>query len=83
MFSGIEATIVVQLYEVLWRNVIGDKDVIGHGKEGYYFGENGEHVLLDLSKTIGAGLKDLGLAESDEPTTFTKAEVDKWFDGVS
>lgn len=82
MAADIEATLVVQLYEVLLNNVIGDKD-IGHGKEGYYFGENGEHVLLDVAKTIGSGLKDLGLAKSDEPTTFTKEEVDKWLGGVS
>ncbi len=74
--------IVVQLYEVLWNNVIEGK-AIGHGKEGYYFGENGEHILLDVAKTIGAELKELGLAESDEPTTFTKEEVDRWFGGVS
>lgn len=82
MFADSEATLVVQLYEVLWNNVIEDKN-IGHGKEGYYFGENGEHVLLDVAKTIGSGLKDLGLAKSDEPTTFTKEEVDKWLGGVS
>ncbi|OJT02633.1 hypothetical protein TRAPUB_6814 [Trametes pubescens] len=71
---------IVQLYEVLWNNVIEGK-AIGHGKEGYYFGENGEHILLDVAKTIGAELKELGLAESDEPTTFTKEEVDRWFGG--
>ena len=28
-------------------------------------------------------MKDLGLANTDEPTSFTKEELDKYFDGVS
>ncbi|KAI0633479.1 NAD-P-binding protein [Trametes polyzona] len=71
---------VAHLYEVLWNGVVSGKE-IGHGEEGYYFAENGEHKLFDVAKAIGAALKDLGLADTDEPTTFTKEELDKYFDG--
>ncbi|KAI0644728.1 NAD-P-binding protein [Trametes meyenii] len=72
---------VVHLYEGLWNTILTGKQSIGHGKEGYYFGENGEHKLYDVARTIGAVFKDFGLSESDEPTTFTKEELDKYFYG--
>ncbi|KAH9895219.1 NAD-P-binding protein [Cubamyces lactineus] len=71
---------VAHLYEVLWNNVLSCKD-IGHGKEGYYFAENGEHKLYDVAKRIGVVLKDFGLANTEEPSTFSKEELDKYFYG--
>lgn len=49
------------------------------GKEGYYFLESGEHVMIDISKEIGKVMKELGKAETDAPTTFTDEEVKKYF----
>lgn len=66
---------------MLWNNVLS-REEIGHGKEGYYFAENGEHKLYDVAQRMGAVLKDLGLADTDEPSTFTQEELDKYFDGV-
>ncbi|KAI0358736.1 NAD-P-binding protein [Trametes cingulata] len=71
---------VVQLYEVLWNCIVAEKDV-GHGKEGYYFAENGEHKLYEVAKAIGVALKEFGLADTDEPSSFTKEELDNYFDG--
>ncbi|KAK1224079.1 hypothetical protein PQX77_008409 [Marasmius sp. AFHP31] len=56
-------------------------DRTGHGREGYYFGANGEHSLLDVCRSIGAALVDLGIGTSPEPTSFTKEEIDKYFGG--
>lgn len=56
---------------------------IGHGREGFYFGENGEHTMYDIAKAMGAALKDMGLASTAEPSSFTKEELDKYFNGVS
>ncbi|KAI9061683.1 NAD-P-binding protein [Trametes sanguinea] len=75
-----ERIIAVHLYEVLWNAIEGCKD-IGHGKEGYYFAENGEHRLYDVAKQIGQVLKDFGLADTEEPSTFTQEELDKYFAG--
>ncbi|CDO78098.1 hypothetical protein BN946_scf184634.g4 [Trametes cinnabarina] len=71
----------VHLYEALWNAILGCKD-IGHGKEGYYFAENGEHRLYDVAKGIGKVLKEFGLADTDEPSPFTQEELDKYFAGV-
>jgi len=51
----------------------------GHGREGYYFGENGEHYLYDVGKTVGRVLVDLGKSNRAEPTTFKKEEIEKYF----
>ncbi|GBE88351.1 hypothetical protein SCP_1301660 [Sparassis crispa] len=71
---------VADLYIVVFDAVMSGKP-IGHGREGFYFAENGEHQLYDIGKAIGAALVDLGMAKSDEPTTFSKAELDKYFGG--
>ena len=66
---------------MIWNNVKTGV-AIGHGREGFYFGENGEHRLYDLSKAIGTAMVELGRAEIDEPTTFTQEEFEKYFPGV-
>ena len=66
---------------MLWNNVLS-REEIGHGTEGYYFAENGEHKLYDVARRIGAVLKDLSLADTDEPSTFSQEELDKYFAGV-
>lgn len=73
--------LVADLYIVLF-DYIRLNPSSGHGREGYYFGENGEHLLYDVSKAIGRALVNLGVSESDEPTTFTKEELGKYY-GVS
>ena len=50
-----------------------------HGREGFYFGENGEHSMFQVGEAIGKVLVDLRLAKSPEPTTFTKEEIGKYF----
>ena len=39
-------------------------------------------MLYDISKAIGVAMVELGKAKIDEPTTFTKEDLDKYFDGV-
>jgi len=71
---------VADLYIVLFDYVRLNPST-DHGREGYYFGENGEHLLYDISKAIGRALVNLGVSESDEPTTFTKEELGKYYGG--
>jgi len=70
----------VILYDAI---VKGDNKALGHGREGYYFGESGEYLMYDVAKTIASALVKLGRGESEEPTTFTKEELDKYLGGVS
>lgn len=55
---------------------------IGHGTDGYYFGENGEHSMLDVADAIGEALSKRGLGQA-EPKTLSKEELDKYIGGVS
>ncbi|KAL1949313.1 hypothetical protein VTO73DRAFT_8194 [Trametes versicolor] len=64
---------------IIERALAGDD--IGHGREGFYFGENGEHTMLDIAKTMGADLEEMGLAGTADPSTFNKTELDKYFGG--
>lgn len=69
---------VADLYIVLYNSIISNP-ATGHGREGIYFGESGEHSLYDIGKAIGEALVALGKAKSPGPTTFTKEELDKYF----
>ncbi|KAI0671513.1 NAD-P-binding protein [Trametes maxima] len=71
---------VSRLYTAILAAALLGADV-GHGREGFYFAENGEHTLLDIAQAIGAALKDMGHASSAEPSTFTREELDKYFGG--
>lgn len=51
----------------------------GHGREGYYFGENGEHTLYEVGRQIGRVLVGVGKSPHVEPTSFTQEEVRKYF----
>jgi nucleoside-diphosphate-sugar epimerase len=52
-----------------------------HGKEGYYFVENGEHTLHCVSAKIGEILHKKGLVDSSTPKPLTDDEVKEYFDG--
>ncbi|KAF8223098.1 NAD(P)-binding protein [Tricholoma matsutake] len=53
----------------------------GHGREGFYFGENGETSYLNVVNAIGQAMVELGISKSAEPTSYTKEEMDKYFGG--
>lgn len=73
---------VADLYIVLFDAILKNPEEVGHGREGFYFGENGEHTLLDISAEIGKALVALGKAKTDEVTPFSDAELDKYYGGV-
>ena len=70
---------MADLYTVLYDSIVANP-ATGHGREGIYFGVNGEHNLYDVSKVIGETLVAIGKADDPEPTTFTKEEIDKYFE---
>lgn len=55
---------------------------LGHGREGYYFGESDEIELGQLSRALGKALVGLGKIEGPEPVPYTKEEVAKYWGGV-
>ncbi|KAI0789837.1 hypothetical protein C8Q75DRAFT_762665 [Abortiporus biennis] len=70
---------VSELYIVLLNAILEPPDSAGHGREGYYFGENGEHTWYEICKEIAKTLHELGRGKSDEPTTFSTEELVKYF----
>lgn len=72
---------VADLYIAVLDNLLAGKQ-IGHGREGMYFGENGEYNSYELSRAIGETMVRLGKSKSAEPTTFSTEEEQMFF-GVS
>jgi len=83
LWPNVDIEDVADLYLVIFESIMTNPEGTGHGREGIYFGENGEHKLYDVAKTISQALVDLGRGKSTEPSTFTKAELDKYLDGSS
>ena len=70
--------IVVKLYILLFTALLSlsdPKSTPGHGREGYYFAENGEHRMADVYSTLARVLFDLRKGQSPEPTIFTQQEL--------
>jgi hypothetical protein len=63
----------------LYDAIVTNPEKVGHGRDGFYFGINGEHTWYDISKAIGQAMVKLGLSKSDEPTTFSHDEIIKYF----
>lgn len=69
---------VADLYIVLYDSIVANP-ATGHGREGIYFGVSGEHTLYEIGRAIGEALVAIGKTDNPEPTTFTKEEIDKYF----
>ncbi|KAI0661778.1 NAD-P-binding protein [Cubamyces menziesii] len=70
---------VADLYIVLFDSIVSNPDKTGHGWEGFYFGENGEHSWYQISRAIGEALVELGISQDPEPTAFSREELIKYF----
>jgi len=69
---------VADLYGTLYDSIISNP-ATGHGREGFYFGENGEHSLYQVGQAISQALLNLGYGNFPEPTTFNPDEIKKYF----
>jgi len=63
---------VADLYIVLYDAILEGK--AGHGREGFYFGENGHYSFKDVSAKIGEAFYDQGVSETPEPNTYTEED---------
>lgn len=80
LWPNVEIHEVANLYSDLYDSILSNP-ATGHGREGFYFGANGEHKLYDVSKAIAQALVDAGRGKDTEPTTFTPEEINKYFGG--
>lgn len=70
---------VADLYIVLFDAIRSNPESVTHGREGFYFGENGEHTLYEVGKRIAEDLVALGIATNAVPSTFTDEEIKIYF----
>ncbi|GLB40152.1 putative NAD-P-binding protein [Lyophyllum shimeji] len=80
LWPNVSNSDVADLFHVVYDNARNNPGM-GHGSEGFFFGENGEHSLYQLGKAIAENLVVIGRGVSPEPTPFTKEELDKYFQG--
>ena len=73
---------MADLYIALFDSIVADPDKTGHGWEGFYFGENGEHSWYELSRAIGEAMVALKLTDDPEPAPFSDDELVKYFTSV-
>ena len=66
---------MADLFIVIFDEALKDAPTLGHGREGFYFAENGEHSWYAISKEIARVLVEKGIGASDEPTSFTADEL--------
>ncbi len=77
-YSIIEADFFIVLYDA----IVSNPEKVDHGRNGFYFGENGEVSWYSISKAVGKSLVKRGLIKSDEPSTFTDEELVEYFGSV-
>ncbi|PIL35390.1 hypothetical protein GSI_02116 [Ganoderma sinense ZZ0214-1] len=75
---------IADMYIVLFDAITQRPATTGHGWEGLYFGESGEHRWLDISLAIGQAMHALGLTDDPAPTPFAREELvplfgSEWF----
>ena len=66
---------------LIFNSIRSDPEKIGHGREGFYFGENGENTLYNIGKAVSEVLIMLGKGSNPEPSSFTDEEVQRYFYG--
>lgn len=64
---------------VLFDAAMSASSNIAHGREGFYFGENGEHTWYSISKEISRVLHEKNAGAGDDPTPFTPDELVKYW----
>ncbi|KAG1866949.1 NAD(P)-binding protein [Suillus tomentosus] len=82
LWPNVHISDTATLYITIFDAAIRGPGEAGHGREGFYFGENGEHRVGRISEVITELLFEVKLGKSAEPTVFTKDELQKYFRGA-
>jgi hypothetical protein len=81
--EGVDNIIVADLYALLFDATRKDPQRIGHGREGYYFGENGELALSQIALRIHDALTKSGKITEQTVVNLTTEEAKGYYGGVS
>ena len=68
---------VAELYMVLYNSATNQPASTSHGREGFYYGENGEYRNADVVKAIATVLFGLGKVKEPYPIPFSSEENEK------
>lgn len=63
-----------EFYYILFDAILTGKNP-AHGREGYYFLENGEYTHGQMAVAVAKALHKLGLIKSDEPVSLNEQEL--------
>jgi len=83
IWPNVEIHDLGDLYNLLFDAVLSSSANPGHGREGYYFCANEEHTLYQVGEAISEVMLKMNKGKGGAPTTFTKEEIDKYFNGSS
>ncbi|KAG6884879.1 hypothetical protein C0993_007544 [Termitomyces sp. T159_Od127] len=77
---GLDTYPVTDLFILIFDQVLARKE-LGHGREGFYFGENGEYIMWNIANAVGQTLYDAGKLKHSMPSSYTEEEMRKFFPG--
>lgn len=81
LWPNIHINDIATLYITVFDAAMKGPGGAGHGREGFYFGANGEHRVGRISEIIAELLYEMKVGKSPEPTVFTEEELQKYFGG--
>jgi len=73
IWPNVEIGEIADLYIVLYDSIVSNP-ATAHGRQGFYFGENGEYTQYEAAKAISEALLAYGKVEISEPTALTEEE---------
>ena len=82
MWPSVHIDDIAALYLAIFDAATKRPDETGHGRQGYYFGENGEYSVGELSQAVAKLLYEAGRGESPQATPFTDKEMEALRVGV-
>ncbi|KAF5323088.1 hypothetical protein D9611_009274 [Ephemerocybe angulata] len=71
---------LAELYIKLIETIMREANP-GHGKEGFYFAENGEYTFYQFGTRVSEVLVELGSGTEPEVSTLSDEEIKKYFNG--
>ncbi|KJA19468.1 hypothetical protein HYPSUDRAFT_44222 [Hypholoma sublateritium FD-334 SS-4] len=72
---------LADLYILLLNTIIVRPEYAAHGRDGFYFAENGEHTMYQVGKAICEGMNVMGVHSELEPSAFTQEDLENYFGG--
>lgn len=70
---------MTDLYILMFDTLLSSPEKVSHGREGYFFGENGELTIAEALKPIAEALYALGRVSTPEPVDYSLPDIAKHY----